>query len=164
MRPGRSLLRRMRPSRRRNRIRVRHAPTRWSSPWCSIKAHPGPYRSSIARPNLRQSLPSKAKDGSSSFLEDSVGSGFHFGSNRILLLLHTPMCNNLHMPTNLAIDDKLIEEARKTGGHRTKKEAVTTALQEYIQRHKQQKILAAFGTFDFDPTYDYKAERRRKRG
>jgi Arc/MetJ family transcription regulator len=74
------------------------------------------------------------------------------------------MCNNLHMPTNLAIDDKLIEEARKTGGHRTKKEAVTTALQEYIQRHKQQKILAAFGTFDFDPTYDYKAERRRKRG
>jgi len=31
------------------------------------------------------------------------------------------------------------------------------------QRHKQRRILAAFGTFDFDPTYDYKAERRRKR-
>jgi len=73
------------------------------------------------------------------------------------------MCNNLHMATNLAIDDKLIEEARKTGGHRTKKEAVTTALQEYIQRHKQRRILQAFGTFDFDPAYDYKAERRRKR-
>ena len=73
------------------------------------------------------------------------------------------MCNNLHMATNLAIDDKLIEEARKTGGHRTKKEAVTTALQEYIQRHKQRRILKAFGTFDFDPSYDYKAERRRKR-
>jgi hypothetical protein len=55
------------------------------------------------------------------------------------------------MATNLAIDDKLIEEA------------VTTALQEYIQRHKQRRILSAFGTFDFDPTYDYKAERRRKR-
>ena len=62
------------------------------------------------------------------------------------------LCNNLHMPTNLAIDDKLIEEARKMGGHRTKKEAVTTALQEYIQRHKQRRILSAFGTFDFDPT------------
>jgi Arc/MetJ family transcription regulator len=80
-----------------------------------------------------------------------------------VLVLHIPMCNNLHMATNLAIDDKLIEEARKTGGHRTKKEAVTTALQEYIQRHKQRRILAAFGTFDFDSTYDYKSERRRKR-
>jgi Arc/MetJ family transcription regulator len=67
------------------------------------------------------------------------------------------------MATNLALDDKLIEEARKTGGHRTKKEAVTTALREYIQRHKQQRILDAFGTVDFDPTYDYKAERRKKR-
>ena len=67
------------------------------------------------------------------------------------------------MATNLAIDDKLIEEAKRTGGHRTKKEAVTTALKEYIRRHKQQRILATFGTFDFDPSYDYKAERRRKR-
>jgi Arc/MetJ family transcription regulator len=67
------------------------------------------------------------------------------------------------MATNLAIDDKLIEEAQKTGGHKTKKQAVTTALQEYIQRHKQRRILEAFGTFDFDPAYDYKAERRRKR-
>jgi Arc/MetJ family transcription regulator len=67
------------------------------------------------------------------------------------------------MATNLAIDDKLIEEARKTGGHRTKKEAVSTALREYIQRHKQQRILKAFGTVDFDPACDYKAERRRKR-
>jgi Arc/MetJ family transcription regulator len=77
--------------------------------------------------------------------------------------LHIEMCNNSHMATNLAIDDRLIEEARKTGGHRTKKEAVTTALQEYIRRHRQRRILDAFGTFDFDPTYDYKAERRGKR-
>jgi hypothetical protein len=67
------------------------------------------------------------------------------------------------MPTDLAIDDKLIEEARRTGGHRTREEAVTTALEEYIRRHKQEKILAAFGTVDFDPEYDYKAERHRKR-
>ncbi len=73
------------------------------------------------------------------------------------------MCNNLHMATNLAIDDKLIEEARKTGGHKTKKEAVTTALQEYIQHRRQLRILDDFGTVDFDPEYDYKAERRRKR-
>jgi Arc/MetJ family transcription regulator len=67
------------------------------------------------------------------------------------------------MATNLAIDDHLIEEARKTGRHKTKKEAVTTALQEYIRHHRQMRILEAFGTVDFDPAYDYKAERRRKR-
>ncbi len=67
------------------------------------------------------------------------------------------------MATNLALDDRLIEEARKSGGHRTKKEAVTKALEEYIRKHKQQRILAAFGTVDFDPEYDYKTERQRKR-
>ena len=82
---------------------------------------------------------------------------------RGIVVLHFPMCNNPHMATNLAIDDRLIEEARKSGKHKTKKEAVTTALQEYIQRHRQQRILADFGTIDFDPEYDYKAERRRKR-
>jgi Arc/MetJ family transcription regulator len=67
------------------------------------------------------------------------------------------------MATNLAIDDKLIEEARRIGAHKTKKEAVTTALEEYIQHRRQQRILKDFGTVDFDPEYDYKAERRGKR-
>ncbi len=67
------------------------------------------------------------------------------------------------MPTNLAIDDRLIEEARKLGRHRTKKDAVNAALDEYIQRLKQQEILSLFGTVDFDETYDYKRERRSKR-
>ncbi|HHS12936.1 MAG TPA: type II toxin-antitoxin system VapB family antitoxin, partial [bacterium] len=40
------------------------------------------------------------------------------------------------MPTNLAIDDQLIENARKIGKHKTKKAAVTEALKEYIQRRK----------------------------
>jgi type VI protein secretion system component VasK len=66
------------------------------------------------------------------------------------------------MPTNLALDDHLIEEARRVGGHKTKKEAVTAALDEYVRRHRQMRILDAFGTVDFDPTYDYKAERRRR--
>ena len=67
------------------------------------------------------------------------------------------------MATNLALDDRLIEEARSVGRHKTKKEAVTAALQEYVQRHKQMKIIKLFGTIDYDPQYDYKAERRRKR-
>jgi len=64
------------------------------------------------------------------------------------------------MATNLAIDDTLIEEARQVGQHGTKKAAVTAALEEYIQRRKQQEILALFGTIDFDPTYDYKKYRK----
>ena len=67
------------------------------------------------------------------------------------------------MPTNLAIDDRLIEEARKLGHHRTKKDTVTAALDEYIQRRKQRGILSLFGTIEYDPAYDYKRERRGKR-
>ena len=65
------------------------------------------------------------------------------------------------MATNLALDDRLIREAQKVGKHRTKKAAVTEALEEYIQRRNQLRILELFGTIDFDPTYDYKKQRRR---
>jgi Arc/MetJ family transcription regulator len=67
------------------------------------------------------------------------------------------------MATNLAIDDRLIEEARRVGGHTTKKAAVTAALDEYIRRRKQRDILKLFGTIDYDSDYDYKANRRRDR-
>jgi Arc/MetJ family transcription regulator len=77
------------------------------------------------------------------------------------LILHNRMCNTVHMPTNLALDDALIEEARRAGGHKTKKEAVNAALDEYVRRRKQMRILDAFGTISFDPAYDYKAERQR---
>lgn len=65
------------------------------------------------------------------------------------------------MPTNLALDDALVEIARIAGGHRTKKEAVTAALQEYVRRRKQNEILRLFGTVAFDPAYDYKRDRDR---
>lgn len=64
------------------------------------------------------------------------------------------------MPTNLAIDDHLIEEARRVGNHKTKKEAVTTALREYIDHRKQLEILKLFGTIDYDPTFDYRKMRQ----
>lgn len=67
------------------------------------------------------------------------------------------------MATNLALDDRLIVEAQRVGKHKTKKEAVTAALSEYVRRRKQLDILKLFGTIDYDPSYDYKAERRRKR-
>jgi len=67
------------------------------------------------------------------------------------------------MPTNLALDDNLIKEAQAIGGHKSKKAAVTTALEEYVQRHKQAEIIKHFGKIDFDPSWDYKADRRRWR-
>ena len=66
------------------------------------------------------------------------------------------------MATNLAIDDGLILEAQKIGGHRTKKSAVTEALKEYIQRRKQLQVTGLFGKVDYAPGYDYKALRHRK--
>ena len=65
------------------------------------------------------------------------------------------------MPTNLAIDDRLLEEAQKIGGQPTKKATVNQALLEYIQHRKQAKILKLFGTVEFDSKYDYKKQRRR---
>jgi Arc/MetJ family transcription regulator len=65
------------------------------------------------------------------------------------------------MATNLALDDKLIIQAQKAGHHKTKKEAVTTALKEYVAHRKQMEILDLFGKMDFDKTYDYKKARKR---
>lgn len=63
------------------------------------------------------------------------------------------------MATNLAIDDRLIEEAKHLGKHRTKKGAVTEALQEYIERRKQSEIFNIFNTIEYDQDYDYKKQR-----
>jgi len=63
--------------------------------------------------------------------------------------------------TNLAIDDRLIDEARRIGKKATKKAVVTEALQEYIQRRRQLQVLELFGTIDIDPAYDYMAQRKR---
>jgi hypothetical protein len=67
------------------------------------------------------------------------------------------------MPTNLAIDDRLIDEAKKLGRHRTKKETVTAALDEYIRRRKQQDILSLFSSIDYSDRFDYKKERGKRR-
>lgn len=64
------------------------------------------------------------------------------------------------MPTNLAIDDALLEKARRIGKLRTKKETVTVALEEFIQRRRQRQLLKSLGTFDFRKDWDYKKDRQ----
>jgi Arc/MetJ family transcription regulator len=77
------------------------------------------------------------------------------------------MCDNMcdlivevvPMATNLQVDDQLIVQAVKLGGHKTKKAAVTQALIEYITHLEQEKVLSMFGKVDYDPEYDYKKQR-----
>jgi Arc/MetJ family transcription regulator len=64
------------------------------------------------------------------------------------------------MPTNLAIDENLLKEALKIGGHKTKKNTVNEALREYIMKRRQKDILSLFGKMDMEPTYDYKKARK----
>jgi Arc/MetJ family transcription regulator len=65
------------------------------------------------------------------------------------------------MPTNLAIDDRLLEEALRLGKHRTKRATVNEALKEYVERRRQMAVLDLFGKIDYDPAYDYKKQRKR---
>jgi Arc/MetJ family transcription regulator len=65
------------------------------------------------------------------------------------------------MATNLSIDPDLIERALEVSGERTKKAAVTKALQEFIARRRQKRLLELFGKLEWDASYDYKAERAR---
>lgn len=65
------------------------------------------------------------------------------------------------MATNLAIDPALIERALEVSGETTKKAAVTKALEEFIALRSQKKLLDLMGKLEWNPSYDYKAERSR---
>ena len=67
------------------------------------------------------------------------------------------------MATNLDIDQKLLAEALRIGKFPTKKATVNAALKEFVDRHKREDLIALFGTIDFDPAYDYKKLRGKRR-
>jgi Arc/MetJ family transcription regulator len=71
------------------------------------------------------------------------------------------MCEALHMATNLAIDPRLLEEAVEVSGAGSKKQAVTLALQEFIAKRKQRRLLDLFGTLEWNTEFDYKSSRSR---
>jgi len=72
------------------------------------------------------------------------------------------MCKVLHMATNLAIDKDLLDRALAVSGEKTKKAAVTKALQEFIARRQQREVLELFGALEWDPAFDYKSDRSRE--
>ncbi len=72
------------------------------------------------------------------------------------------MCETSHMSTNIEIDEALLTEALRVGGHRTKKATVNEALAEYVLHRKQSGVLPLFGTVEMDPTYNYKTQRKKR--
>jgi hypothetical protein len=66
------------------------------------------------------------------------------------------------MATNLSLDPKLIERAVEVSGEKTKKAAVTRALEEFIARRRQKRLVELMGKLEWDKSFDYKAERSRR--
>jgi Arc/MetJ family transcription regulator len=66
------------------------------------------------------------------------------------------------MATNLGINDKLLVKAQRIGGHRTKRDTVNAALEEYVRNREQLDIAKLFGTVEFHPDYDHKLGRRKR--
>jgi hypothetical protein len=66
------------------------------------------------------------------------------------------------MATNLSLDPKLLDQAMAVSGERTKKAAVTRALEEFIARRRQKRLIDLMGKLEWDSSFDYKVERSRK--
>jgi len=66
------------------------------------------------------------------------------------------------MATNLALDPELLDLAFEVSGEKTKRAAVTKALEEVIARRQQRRLVELFGSLDWDPEFEYKAERSRR--
>lgn len=60
------------------------------------------------------------------------------------------------------IETKLLDEVKKIGNYPNKNAAINAALKEYIAKHNRLECLKFFETFDFDPTFDYKQQRKQR--
>lgn len=65
------------------------------------------------------------------------------------------------MATNLALDQDLVNRALKVSGEKTKRAAVTRALEEFVALRRQKDMAELLGKLELDTGFDYKAERSR---
>lgn len=65
------------------------------------------------------------------------------------------------MPSNLDFNPNLLAEAQRLGGFKYKKDTVNAALEEFIRVRRQREIIKLFESIDYEPSYDYKKERKR---
>lgn len=63
------------------------------------------------------------------------------------------------MAPDLDIEPELLDRALALSHTRTREEAVTLALEEFIERRQRARIVESFGTLDWDDAYDYQADR-----
>ena len=68
------------------------------------------------------------------------------------------------MATNLALDDRLIEQAVRLGKHKSKKEAVTAALEAYVRQRKRSGLRDLIGAVEFHADFGRRPARRRRTG
>ena len=61
------------------------------------------------------------------------------------------------MATKLSLDPELIERAFELSGERTRKAAVTLALQEFVARRSQKRLVELMGKLEWITAFDYKA-------
>jgi hypothetical protein len=66
------------------------------------------------------------------------------------------------MATNLSLDPDLIERVLSLSGERTKRAAVTRALEEFVARRKQKRLVELMGKLEWDESCDFKSGRRRE--
>ena len=66
------------------------------------------------------------------------------------------------MANDLPIDPDLVVRIFEFSGERTKSAAVTKALEEFIARRRQKRVLDLVGKLEWDTDYDYKADRSRR--
>jgi Arc/MetJ family transcription regulator len=66
------------------------------------------------------------------------------------------------MATNMSIDPELLDRAVALSGERTKKAVVTKALQEFVARRQQRRLLELFGKLEWNDDFDCKSERSRR--
>ncbi len=66
------------------------------------------------------------------------------------------------MRTNIVLDNKLVEEALKLSGLKTKKEVIHQALLEFVQNRNRRDLRELQGKILFDDAYDYKVLREDK--
>jgi Arc/MetJ family transcription regulator len=67
------------------------------------------------------------------------------------------------MRTNIDLDEKLVQEAFRLTGIRTKRELVNEALRLLVETRKRKSLLDLRGKIEFAEGYDHKALRARKR-
>src|SRR5438105_12717616 len=113
----------------------------------------------VTTPFERRSA-SRSTPASIRHIEESSGI-IRAGSLQLRYRMCSHLCGDSHMATNLSIDPDLLERALEVSGERTKKAAVSKALEEFIARRRQKRLLELMGKLEWDEGFDYKAERSR---